>query len=144
MRIERVTKMTNRRKDAECLKLLSAILIIPILALISGCGKREQLTPYPFKNGDYFVYEYWPEVADVKISRTFRVESLDEGFVVRRIQTAETPAGEKAETRLIHSEKVYDQYGRLLKLADGRSGGRCQGNFCFLWIEPDKRKVGVR
>ena len=136
--------MINCRKDAEWLTGFSAILIIPILALVSGCAKGEKLTPYPFKNGDYFVYEYRPELADVKISHIFRIESLDEGFVVRRIQTAESPAGERAETRIIHSEKVYDQYGRLLKLADGRSGGRCRGNFCFLWLKPDKRKVGAK
>lgn len=133
--------MKNRRKNSEYLKALWTMLVIAMLMLLTGCG--EELVPYPFKDGDYFIYQRRPELTDVTMSYIFRVESLDDGFVVRRFQAAETPSGEKAETRLEHSEKVYDRYGRLLRLADGRSGGRCQGNFCFLWLPPSKREVGA-
>ncbi len=134
--------MGNRRKNSESLKALG-VLVAATMMLLTGCGKREELTPYPFEDGDYFIYQRRPELTDVTISYIFRVESMGDGFVVRRFQVAETPAGEKAETRLEHSEKVYDRYGRLLRLADGRSGGRCRGNFCFLWLTPAKRKVGA-
>jgi hypothetical protein len=52
------------------------------------------------------------------------------------------PNGESAETQLTSSEKVYDKYGRLQKLADGRNAGRCKGHFCFLWLPPDARTIG--
>ncbi len=121
----------------------AASLLVALLVIVSGCGEQGAgLTPYPFKDGDYLVYEKKQENTPATITRTFRVESSGSGFIVRRLQAVSLPNGERAETRLTSSEKVYDKYGRLQKLADGRSGGRCRGNFCFLWLPPDKRSVG--
>ena len=112
-----------------------------ILAL--ACSGSSARHPYPFRSGDRMVYA-WQDPSGVRIVRIFIVEAEGDGFVVRRRQRVEAPNGEFAEKALSLSEKVYDKFGRLLRLADGRSGSRSKGHYCFLWLNPDMRKSGVR
>ena len=115
-----------------------------LMFIPTGCERQGgvNLTSYPFKSGDFFQYQKPQAMTNAMITRTFRIESSGSGFVVRRFQKISLPNGESTETQLKNSEKVYDKYGRLQKLADGRGGGRCQGNFCFLWLPPDNRSIG--
>ena len=135
--------MFYSRKYSQVTRIVLYLLFIPVVILITGCSERTNLTPYPFKDGDYFVYQKPDKHKPFEMSYVFRVESKGDGFVVRRLQVAKSPSGETHETQIKNSEKIYDQYGRLQKLADGRSGGNCRGNFCFLWLRPEKRKVGA-
>lgn len=122
--------------------IISGMIFISILLFLSGCS-QENLTPYPFKEGDYFIYQDTDPDYGVTTTREFRIEKDGSGFIVRRFQTARNSMGGESTARIKNSEKIYDKYGRLQKLADGRGAGNCKDNFCFLWLRPEKRRFGI-
>lgn len=123
------------------------LLLAPVPGLLltfglAGCGGGNGFGLSPLQEGDTFVYE--ATHSGTRISHVFSVEAATGGFVVRRSQVAVALNGDRAETRILHSEKVYDRHGRLSRLADGRRGGRCVGHLCFLWLPPEYRVDGAR
>jgi len=131
-----------KRRPVPIFILLTALAGMSFLT--GGCAGGGSEAEYPFKDGDYFIFEKKPPQSGITIFYEFRIESTGSGFTVRRFQEAEAPSGEKSRTEITHSEKVYDRYGRLLRLADGRAAGRCRGNYCFLWIKPGTRSAGSK
>ena len=118
------------------------VLISLILTLPSGCGRSGEI-PYPFEDGDTFIYRAPTIQGGLTKQARYVVEKNGDGFVVRHFVALQSPDGRGAESQITNVEMAYDRYGRVQKLANGKSAGKCKGNYCVLWIKPELRHVGA-